>query len=148
MRDDRTEGASGAKTSSIAASEAPGRERRMTARRKQEAVLRVLRGEPLETVAREIGVTVADLSDWRDRFLDGGAASLKSRPRDNRDDRIAHLQAKPGEITKDNDLLQERIARMEAGRPLGRRRSRERARFTRSPDDGKTASPVFAGSGR
>lgn len=122
MKEDRTEGASGAKTSGIAASEAPGRERRMTAKRKREAVLRVLRGEPLETVAREIGVTVADLSHWRDRFLDGGAASLKSRPRDDRDGRIAQLQAKLGEITMDNALLCEKIARMEAGRPLGRRR--------------------------
>jgi len=124
MKEDRTGGASGAKTSNIAASEAPGRARRMTARRKQEAVLRVLRGEPLETVAREIGATVADLSGWRDRFLDGGAASLKSRPGDDRDDRIAQLQAKLGEITMDNELLYEKIARMEAGRPLGRRRSR------------------------
>ena len=125
MKEDQTGGASGAETSSIAASEAPGRERRMTARRKQEAVLRVLRGEPLETVAREVGVTVADVSDWRDRFLDGGAATLKSRPRDDRDDRIAQLQAKLGEITMDNELLYEKIARMEAGRPLGRRRSRK-----------------------
>ena len=92
----------------------------MTARRKQDAVLRVLRGEPLETVARENGVTVADLSGWRDRFLDGGAASLKSRPRDDRDDRIAQLQAKLGEITMDNELLYEKIARMEAGRPRTR----------------------------
>lgn len=125
MKEDRTGGASGAKTASIAASEAPGRARRMTAKRKQDAVLRVLRGEPLETVARENGVTVADLSGWRDRFLDGGAASLKSRPRDDRDDRIAQLQAKLGEITMDNELLYEKIARMEAGRPLGRRRSRK-----------------------
>ena len=125
MMEDRTGGASGAKTSSIAASEAPGRARRMTAMRKQEAVLRVLRGEPLETVAREVCVTVADLSGWRDRFLDGGAASLKSRPRDDRDDRISQLQAKLGEITMDNELLYEKIARMEAGRPLGRRRSRK-----------------------
>lgn len=54
MKEDGMESASGAKTSNIAASEAPGRERRMTGR-KQEAVLRVLRGEPLETVAHEIG---------------------------------------------------------------------------------------------
>ena len=96
----------------------------MTAKRKQEAVLRVLRGEPLETVARELRVTAADLSRWRDDFLEGGAASLKSRPRDDRDDRIAQLQAKLGEVTMDNELLQERIARMEAGRPFVRRRSR------------------------
>lgn len=96
----------------------------MTARRKQEAVLRVLRGEPLETVARELRVTAADLSGWRDAFLEAGEASLKSRPRDERDVRIAQLQAKLGEVTMDNELLEEKIARMEAGRPFVRRRSR------------------------
>jgi transposase len=122
MTDDKREGAPGAETSDIAAAGAPGRERRMTARRKQEAVLRVLRGESLETVARELRVTAADLSGWRDAFLEGGAASLKSRPRDDRDARISQLQAKLGEITMDKELLEEKIARMEGGHPLGRRR--------------------------
>jgi len=53
----------------------------MTAGRKRDAVLRVLRGEPLEIVSRELAVTAADLSDWRDAFLEAGAASLKSRAR-------------------------------------------------------------------
>ena len=61
------------------------RKRRMSAQRKQEAVLRLLRGEDLELVSREHGVTAADLSRWRDGFLAGGAASLKSRPEDDRD---------------------------------------------------------------
>ena len=90
----------------------------MTARRKQEAVLRVLRGERLERVARENGVTVAGPSGWRDRFLDGGAASLKSRPRDDRDGRIAQLQAKLGGITME-------FAHQEIG--LGDRFQQERA---------------------
>jgi len=67
MTDEKRGGAPGAGTSSIVAAGAPVRERRMTARRKQEAVLRVLRGEPLETVARELRVTAADLSGWRER---------------------------------------------------------------------------------
>ena len=46
--------AAGAETSDIGAVAAPGRERRMTAGRKRDAVLRVLRGEPLEIVAREL----------------------------------------------------------------------------------------------
>ena len=96
----------------------------MTARQKREAVLRVFRGEPLETLARELRVTVAELSGWRDAFLEAGAASLKSRVRDDRDDRIAQLQAKLGAVTMDNELLYEKIARLEAGRPLGRRRSK------------------------
>jgi len=124
MTDEKRRGAPGAETTGIGAPGAPVRERRMTARRKQEAVLRVLRGEPLETVARELRVTAADLSGWRDAFLEAGEASLKSRPRDERDVRIAQLQAKLGEVTMDNELLEEKIARMEAGRPFVRRRSR------------------------
>ena len=124
MTDEKRGGAPGAETPDIGAPGAPVRERRMTAKRKQEAVLRVLRGEPLETVARELRVTGADLSRWRDDFLEGGAASLKSRPRDDRDARIAQLQAKLGEVTMDNELLEEKIERMEAGRPFVRRRSK------------------------
>lgn len=124
MTEEKRGGAPGAETADIGAPGAPVRERRMTARRKQEAVLRLLRGEPLETLARELRVTAADLSGWRDAFLEAGAASLKSRPRDDRDARIAQLQAKLGEVTMDNELLEEKIARMEDGRPFVRRRSR------------------------
>ena len=124
MTDEKRGGAPGAETPDIGAPGAPVRERRMTARRKRAAVLRVLRGEPLEVVARDLRVTAADLSDWRDAFLEGGAASLKSRPRDDRDARIVQLQAKLGAATMDNELLHEKIARLEAGRPLARRRSR------------------------
>ena len=46
-----------------------GPERRNSARRKLAAVTRLLRGEPLETVARELNVTVARLSAWRGRAL-------------------------------------------------------------------------------
>ncbi len=59
---------------------APGRRRRMSAKRKQGAVLRLLRGEDLELVSRELGVTAAELSAWREAFLAAGEASLKSRP--------------------------------------------------------------------
>lgn len=41
---------------------APSRERRMTAGCKRDAVLWVLRGKPLEIVARVSAVTAADLS--------------------------------------------------------------------------------------
>lgn len=124
MGDHEREGAAGAETPNIGASAAPCRERRMTVARKQEAVLRVLRGEPLELVARANEVSAADLSAWRDSYLAAGAASLKSRPRDARDETIDRLRAKVGEITMDNELLYEKIARLEAGVPLARRRSK------------------------
>ena len=102
----------------------PEPRRRMSARRKQEAVLRLLRGEDLELVSRELGVTAAELSGWRDRFLAGGEAALKSRPADAREAEIDRLQAKVGELTMTTELLEAKIERLETARPLGRRRSR------------------------
>ena len=98
--------------------------RRMSARRKQEAVLRVLRGEDLELVSREVGVTAAALSGWRDGFLSAGAASLKSRPEDGRDRELRAMREKIGEITMANELLEAKIERLEGGAPFRLRRSR------------------------
>ena len=80
-------------------------------------MLRVLRGEPLEVVARELAVTAADLSGWRDAFLEAGEASLKSRARDDRDERIERLQSKLGEVLMDNELLCTKVERLEGGAP-------------------------------
>ena len=70
----------------------PGRRRRMSTKRKQSAVLRLLKGEPIELVSRELSVTAADLAAWRDAFLAAGEASLKTRPADERDAEIARLK--------------------------------------------------------
>ena len=102
----------------------PEPRRRMSAGRKQAAVLRLLRGEDLELVSRELGVAAAELSGWRDRFLAGGEAALKSRPADARDAEIDRLQAKVGELTMAGELLEAKIERLEAQRPLARRRPR------------------------
>jgi hypothetical protein len=119
-----SKGAAGAETSGIGAAAAPGRERRMTAGRKRDAVLRLLRGEPLEIVARDLSVTAADLSAWREAFLEAGAASLKVRPRDDRDEKIDRLQSKLGEVLMDNELLYAKIDRLEVGAPFAARRSK------------------------
>ena len=127
MDDVEREGAAAVETSDIGAVAAPVRERRMTAGRKRDAVLRLLRGEPLEIVARGFGVTAADLSGWRDAFLDAGAASLKSRARDDRDETIDRLRTKVGELTMDTELLHAKIERLEAGGggiPFAARRSK------------------------
>ena len=97
---------------------------RFSARRKTEAVLRLLRGEDLDTLSRELGVTAATLSGWRDAFLDGGTAAMKSRPTDDRDEEVARLRAKVGQLTMDVELLGTKCQHLEAGRPfLTRRRS-------------------------
>ena len=103
---------------------APSRRRRMSAKRKQSAVLRLLRGEDLELVSRELAVPAAEVSAWRDAFLAAGEASLKTRPADGRDVEIGRLKAKVGELTMTTELLEGKIERLEDGRPLARRRSR------------------------
>ena len=83
-----------------------------------------MRGEPLDLVARQTNVLVAKLIEWRDRALAGAATALKERERDDRDDEIARLKSKVGEITMDNELLNAKIATLEGKRPLAHRRSR------------------------
>ena len=97
---------------------------RFSARRKQETVLRLLRGEDLETVSRELGVAAHELSSWRERFLPSGQVALRQRPADDRDEEIQRLKTKIGDLTMDNELLLERARTAEAGLPLARRRSR------------------------
>jgi hypothetical protein len=88
------------------------------------AVQRLLRGESLEAVSRDLNVAAHRLSEWRDRVLAAAESALKARDRDERDAEIDRLKAKVGEITMENELLDEKIARLEGGRPLARRRSK------------------------
>jgi hypothetical protein len=43
--------------------------------------MRLLRGEPLETLARELNVTAARLSGWRGWALAGAASAMQARAR-------------------------------------------------------------------
>ena len=97
---------------------------RFSSKRKLEAVLRVLRGEDLDTVSRELGVTAARLSAWRDDCLAGAEANLKSRAPSAQDDEVQQLKGLVGDLTMRLELSREKIRRMEAGDPLAPRRSR------------------------
>ncbi len=84
----------------------------------------MIHGEDVGLVARSFGVSAADVSRWREKVIETSLYSLQSRARDARDVEIARLHAKVGEITMVNELLDEKIERMESGRPFGRRRSK------------------------
>jgi len=101
-----------------------GGTKRFSAKRKLAAVQRLMRGESQEAVSRDLNVPVHRLSEWRDKVLMAAESALKERERDARDDAIARLQAKVGEITMANELLYAKIDKLEGGRPLARRRSR------------------------
>jgi transposase len=101
-----------------------GRGGRMSRQRKTAAVIRLLRGEDLETLSRALGITAATLTAWRDAFLAAGEAALVTRPATGEAVENQRLKAKLGEVLIQRDLLAEKIVALEAGRPLARRRSR------------------------
>ena len=70
-----------------------GRGERLSARRKRAVVLRLLRGEDLESVSRELRITAARASQWRDQFLAAGQAGLKRRATEARDEDHRHYDA-------------------------------------------------------
>jgi transposase-like protein len=110
-------------TSADVTSGAP-RPQRWSAARKQEIVLRLLRGEPIDAIAREIGVEPYRLERWRDRALAGMAAGLKERAEaDPMRVDLAAAHRRVGELSMEVELLREKIARLENGVPFHRARS-------------------------
>src|ERR1017187_9202525 len=66
---------------------------RWSAKRKMAAVLRLLRGEDLETLSRELGVTAATLSGWREQSLIGMEGNLKAREADVENEETQRLKS-------------------------------------------------------
>ncbi len=98
-----------------------GREVRWSTRRKEEVVLRLLRGESLDLLARESGQPAGRIAAWREEFLAGGREGLKSRPQPLDDRRLADAQRKVGELQLENDILRALLEKK--GVPQSPRRS-------------------------
>ena len=69
-------------------------------------------------------MTVATLTDWRDRFLAIGEAGLHSREADVEDEEKRRLKSVVANVSIENELLREKIARLESNRPLALRKSK------------------------
>ena len=78
---------------------AAGERGRFTSRRKLEAVLRLLRGEDLDALSRDLGVTAHKIAEWKEDFLSAGQAGLKSRQPDAQDEEIRQLKEALGDTT-------------------------------------------------
>ena len=91
---------------------------RWSSKRKVSVVLELLRGSDLESTSRKYRVTAATLTEWRDRFLAGGEAILKTREVEVEDEEKRRLKSAVANISVENELLREKIARLEDGRPL------------------------------
>jgi hypothetical protein len=94
--------------------------KRWSAGRKKEVVLRLLRGEPVDAISREVAVPIYKLEQWRDRALAGIDAGLKERENDPLEKQLDEANRRIGELVMEVEILQrERRAK----RPLVGRRS-------------------------
>jgi transposase len=80
---------------------------RWSAQRKVEVVLRLLRGEDLVEVSREMQVAPHELEEWRRVFIERGQQGLKSRSRDPGERELIRTRAKLGEMTMRMELAAE-----------------------------------------
>lgn len=98
---------------------------RWTAKRRVALVVSILKGETsVAEAARKHALTVAEVEEWRDRFLLGAENALRSRPKEEealRDEEIKKLKQKVGELVLDNDILEEALK----GRPFDGKTSDE-----------------------
>ncbi len=96
--------------------------KRWSAGRKKDVVLRLLRGEPVDAISREVGVPIYKLEQWRDRALAGIDAGLKERENDPLAKQLDEANRRIGELVMEVEILQKE---RRAKRPLvGRRSSR------------------------
>ena len=96
---------------------------RWSAGRKRDVVLRLLQGESLDAVSREIGVEVYRLEKWREQALAGMDARLKRRKDDTVQAELDGAMRRIGELTMDNELLWRRVRERVALCPAGGRRN-------------------------
>lgn len=105
--------------------EFPETVQRWTAKRRAALVLSILKGETsTQEAARTHGLTVAEVEDWKEKFLAAAENALRSRPKDDealKDEQIKKLKQKVGELVLDMDILKEATK----GRPFARETSDE-----------------------
>ncbi len=93
------------------ASEHDESRKRWTAKRRVALIVEILRGDlSVAEAARKHGLTVADVEDWRERFLTGAENAVRSRPTDEdgqQEREIKRLKQKVGELVMDVDILKE-----------------------------------------
>ena len=81
---------------------------RWSAPRKSELVLRLLRGESLDSVSRDSQVPAHELESWKRAFLDAGMRGLK-RHVEPEDRELLRTRAKIGELTMRLELAEDLI---------------------------------------
>jgi hypothetical protein len=94
---------------------------RWSINRKREVVLRLLRGESIQALSRELGVEIHRLERWREKALAGIEEALREREGDPVQVELDSAMRRIGELSMEVELLRERAR---AKDPLAFGRSR------------------------
>lgn len=112
----------GARSTTGSAPSAAAEIKRWSAGRKKQVVLRLLRGESVDALSRELAVPIFRLEEWRDRALAGIDVGLKERENDPVEKQLDDANRRIGELVMEVEILRKE---RQAKRPLvGRRSSR------------------------
>ncbi len=88
-------------------------QKRWTAKRRAALVVEILRGDlSVAEAARRHGLTVAEVEEWRERFLAGAENALRSRPlgeEAQKEQELKRLKQKVGELVMELDVVKEAI---------------------------------------
>jgi transposase-like protein len=99
----------------MADEERPEEVQRWTAKRRAAVVISLLKGETTAVeAARRHGLKVAEVEQWRDRFLLRAENALRAHQMEDealREEAINRLKRKVGELTMDLDILREAARR-------------------------------------
>ena len=90
--------------------------KRRSASVKEQAVMRLFRGEDMELVSRETGFTMHELKQWRDRYILAGKESLKSHPKDVQDKELEKRDQLIAKLALENEILKKAKAITEGRR--------------------------------
>ncbi len=88
-------------------------QKRWTAKRRAALVVEILRGDlSVAEAARRHGLMVAEVEEWRERFLAGAENALRSRPlgeEAQKEQELKRLKQKVGELVMELDVVKEAI---------------------------------------
>ena len=94
---------------------------RWSVQRKTELVLRLLRGESLDSVSRESQVLAHELESWQRAFLEAGTRGLK-RHTDPEERELVRTRAKLGEVMMRLELAEDLLEKKGYAEELKKRR--------------------------
>jgi transposase len=81
------------------------KQKRKSASFKTSVVMELLRGETIENISRKHGLTMAELSEWRDAFIANGMDGFKKKPEEAK---LARAERRIGQLEMELDLVKKK----------------------------------------